>query len=125
MKRMRIIPTTMHGAMDYGVGALLIAAPWIFRFSDSSGAKWTSIIVGAVMSASALMTNYELGMMRVMPMHGHLMGDVVIGAFLAASPWIVGYADEGANAWLPMLVIGILEIRPPAGWAPGPDRTAP
>ena len=35
---MRLIPTKMHAAMDYLVGIVLIAAPWIFSFNDESSA---------------------------------------------------------------------------------------
>ena len=35
---MRMIPTRMHALMDYTVGVLLIAAPWIFQFADESNA---------------------------------------------------------------------------------------
>ena len=31
---MRFIPTKFHAPLDYIVGAALIAAPWIFQFSE-------------------------------------------------------------------------------------------
>jgi hypothetical protein len=31
---MRFIPTRYHAPLDYIVGAVLIAAPWLFSFSD-------------------------------------------------------------------------------------------
>jgi hypothetical protein len=30
---MRMIPTRVHGVLDYLVGALLVAAPWLFDFN--------------------------------------------------------------------------------------------
>jgi hypothetical protein len=123
MKRTRIISSPLHGALDYAIGALLIAAPWIFQFSDVHAAKWTSIGVGAAMLATAAMTNYELGLMRIMPMHLHLAVDGLAGVFLIASPWIFGFADEGANAWIPLLVIGIAELGAALMSNPWPLRT--
>ena len=35
---MRFIPTRLHAPLDYVVGAALIAAPWIFQFSDNAAA---------------------------------------------------------------------------------------
>lgn len=104
---MRVIPTTVHGMLDYLVGVLLAAGPWIFQFQDAAAAKWTAVGVGVGVLATWVMADYELGLMRVIPMRMHLMADVVVGAFLAASPWIVGFAGEGANAWVPLLVIGL------------------
>jgi hypothetical protein len=110
MAMMRMIPTRTHAVMDYAIGALLIAAPWIFQFSDSTSAKWISIGVGISMLAASTMTDYEGGLMGVVPMPMHLMTDAALGVFLAISPWAFGFADGGANYWVPLLVIGIAEI---------------
>jgi hypothetical protein len=98
----------MHGMLDYPVGIALIAAPWIFGFSDVGGAAVTvPIVIGAAIILQSLITDYELSVADVMPLRMHLMVDVVAGAFLALSPWIFGFNDEGANAWVPHLVVGI------------------
>jgi SPW repeat len=57
-----------------------------------------------------LFTNYELGVWRVAPMAVHNVIDVAAGAFLAASPWIFGFADETANVLVPHLVIGLAAV---------------
>jgi hypothetical protein len=107
---MRLIPTRLHAPLDYIVGAVLIAAPWIFQFSDSTAATVVSIVLGIGLIAYSLFTNYELGVWKVAPMAVHNLIDVVAGALLAASPWIFGYADEGTNYWLPFVVIGAAAI---------------
>jgi len=89
---------------------VLIVAPWIFGFSDVDSAKWTAIGVGVAVLASSIMTNYEWGLVRVIPMHVHLIADAALGVFLAASPWILGFSDEGTNVWLPHLLVGLGEI---------------
>ena len=43
---MRFIPTRYHAPLDYIVGAVLIAAPWIFQFSDIGAATAVSIVLG-------------------------------------------------------------------------------
>ena len=40
----------------------------------------------------------------------HNLIDIVAGALLAASPWLFGFADDGANFWLPFVVIGVAAI---------------
>jgi hypothetical protein len=101
----------MHGMLDYPVGIVLIAAPWIFGFSDVGGAAVAvPIVVGALIILQSLITNYELSIADILPLSAHLAMDAVLGAFLALSPWIFGFNDEGANAWVPHLVVGIALI---------------
>jgi SPW repeat len=107
---MRFIPTRYHAPLDYIVGAVLIAAPWIFQFSDIGAATAVSIVLGVGLIAYSLVTNYELGVWKIAPMAVHNLIDIVAGALLAASPWLFGYADEGANVWAPFVVIGVAAV---------------
>ena len=91
---MRFIPTRVHGVIDYLAGALLILSPWLFGFADGGAQQWVPVILGAGTVLYSLMTDYELGVANVLSMSAHLMMDLAGGAFLAASPWIFGFADE-------------------------------
>ena len=104
---MRFIPTRLHAPLDYIVGAALIAAPWIFQFSEHTAATIVPIVLGIGLIAYSLLTDYELGVWKVAPMAVHNLIDVVAGTVLAASPFIFGFADEGANAWIPHVVAGV------------------
>jgi SPW repeat len=126
---MRFIPTRLHAPLDYIVGVVLVAAPWIFQFSGDAAATAVSIVLGVGLVAYSLFTNYELGVWKVAPMAVHNLIDVVAGALLAVSPWIFGYADKGANYWLPFVVIGIAAIflgltTKQQGYSYGASRTA-
>ena len=107
---MRFIPTKFHAPLDYIVGVALIAAPWIFRFSEDTAATVVPIVLGIGLIAYSLFTNYELGVWKVVPMAVHNLFDIGAGAFLALSPWIFGFADEGTNVWLPHVVVGLAAI---------------
>ena len=107
---MRFIPTKFHAPLDYIVGAALIAAPWMFQFSEHTAATVVPVILGIGLIAYSLVTNYELGLWKVAPMAVHNLIDVVAGGLLAASPWLFGFADEGANAWGPHLVVGLAAV---------------
>ncbi len=107
---MRFIPTKFHAPLDYIVGVALIVAPWIFRFDENTAATVVPIVLGIGLIAYSLFTNYELGVWKVVPMAVHNLFDIGAGAFLALSPWLFGFADEGANVWLPHVVVGLAAV---------------
>lgn len=104
---MRFIPTRTHGIIDYIVGILLIAAPWLFDFARGGAETWIPVILGAGTILYSLLTDYELGAVRKIPMNTHLWLDIIAGAFLAVSPWLFNFADF---VYLPHLIVGIAEI---------------
>jgi uncharacterized membrane protein HdeD (DUF308 family) len=107
---MRFIPTKFHAPLDYIVGVALIAAPWIFQFSEHTAATVVPIVLGIGLIAYSLITDYELGVWKVAPMAVHNVIDVVAGTFLALSPWLFGFADESVNVWLPHVVVGLAAV---------------
>lgn len=104
---MRFISTKAHGILDYLMGIVLIASPWIFGFAAGSYETWIPVAVGAAVILMALVTNYELGASRKIPMKTHLWMDGIVGGFLATSPWFFGFADY---VFLPHLIFGLAEI---------------
>src|SRR4051812_47089567 len=88
---MRVIPTRVHGVLDYVVGALLIAAPWLFHFNEGGAETWVPVVLGAGAILYSLCTDYELGLLRLIPMATHLMLDLGSGVLLALSPWLFGF----------------------------------
>ena len=107
LKDMRFLSTKVHGYRDYIVGALLIAAPWLFDFDRGGAETWVPVILGISAIIYSLMTDYELGATRGISMRTHLTLDLMSGVFLAASPWIFGFANY---VYVPHLVLGIFEI---------------
>lgn len=108
---MQIIPTRIHGVIDYVTGLLLIAAPWLFGFADGTAAQWVPVILGAGVIAYSLFTDYELAAVRAIPMPVHLLLDVGGGIVLLLSPWLFGFADR--IIW-PHVLVGSMEIVIPA-----------
>lgn len=104
---MKIISTKVHGVLDYMMGVLLIASPWLFGFVNNGWETWVPCILGVSTIAYSLMTDYELGLSDNISMRTHLVTDIVSGVLLAASPWIFGFADV---VYLPHLLLGIAEI---------------
>ncbi len=104
---MRFIPTRVHGVMDYIVGALLIASPWLFGFAAGGAETWVPVVLGAMALVMSLMTDYELGLVPKIGVRMHLNIDLMSGILLAASPWLFGFADY---IWAPHLIFGLFEI---------------
>lgn len=103
---MRFLSTRIHGVIDYLMGALLVALPFLARF-PAGWASWVPIALGAGAILYSLITNYELGLVPVLGMPAHLGLDAASGLLLAASPWIFGFYSA---IWLPHLVLGLMEI---------------
>ena len=106
---MGVIPTRIHGVIDYVMGVLLLASPWLFNFNfaDNAAATWVPVVIGLLILGTSLMTAYELGLIKVIPMPAHLVADMGAGAILLVSPWLFGVADE---VWVPHVVLGVAEI---------------
>jgi hypothetical protein len=104
---MKIIPRKMHGLLDYLVGIVLIAAPWLFGFADDGPATYIPVVLGAGALVYGILTNYEFGVVRLIPFRVHLLLDVLSGAFLAISPWLLGFSNK---VYLPHLIVGLIEI---------------
>lgn len=104
---MKIISTKTHGIIDYLMGILLIAAPWLLGFARGGAETWVPVVLGASTILYSLFTDYELGASRTIPMKTHLNLDMVSGIFLAISPWIFNFNEY---VYLPHLILGIAEI---------------
>ena len=104
---MRQIGTKTHGYLDYIMGLLLIAAPWLFGFARGGAETWVPVILGISTIIYSLVTKYELGVYPMISMRTHLAIDLVSGIILAVSPWLFGFAGY---IWAPHLILGIAEI---------------
>lgn len=104
---MRFIPPRPHGVLDYLISVLLMASPWLFGFATGGAETWLPVVVGAAALISSIFTDSELGLVRKIPMPVHLTLDLVSGAVLAVSPWLLGFAGR---VWAPHLIIGLFEI---------------
>lgn len=94
---MRFLPTRLHGLIDYLWGAALIATP--FLLGVAAGAPlWIAIVYGAGAILYSLATDYERGLVQLIPMPVHLAADGVAGVALAVSPWLFGLS--GPVVWI-------------------------
>ncbi len=105
-----VIPTRVHGAVDYATSSALLAAPELFRLKGSRASSLAPRIAGGAAAAYSALTDYELGAVKALPMRAHLALDAAGGALLAASPWVLGYRRRGLRHWLPHTLVGLGEV---------------
>jgi hypothetical protein len=101
------IPTRVHGVLDYLMGALLIAAPWLLGFATGGPEQWAPVAAGATAIAYSLLTDYELGVVKRIPVPWHLLLDGIAGVVLMASPWVLDFDEK---VWIPHVAAGALEV---------------
>jgi len=108
---MKIISSSLHGLFDAVAVLVLVLMPNLFGFSEIGGAAlWVPRIVGVLGFFHLVMTRYEFGVFKVIPMSLHLAIDHVLAVFLVASPWLFGFAHRSANVWLPHVLLGFAII---------------
>jgi hypothetical protein len=73
-------------------------------------AALTLRLTGIGATTYSLLTDYELGVAKLFPMPAHLALDAASGALLASSPWLFGFARNGARYWLPHALVGMSEM---------------
>lgn len=104
---MRILSRQVHGIVDYAMGLLLLSSPWLLGFAGAGPATTIPLILGGTMLVCSLLTNYEISLIHVVPFRLHLAIDFLAGAFLAASPWLFGFAGVIS---LPHVIFGLILI---------------
>ena len=102
-----MIPSRVHGIIDYLVAALLLLAPFLFGFADGGPAQMVPTVLAVVIVIVSLLTRYELSVAKVIPYSVHLVLDVLVGLVLLVSPWLFGFADQ---IWWPHVLVGVVSF---------------
>jgi hypothetical protein len=99
-------PTNVHGVVDYVVGAALTTLPRAFGMSGRPAQLLEGAGAGAI--AYSLMTNYELGIVKALPMKAHLALDALSGGALIGAAAMLD--DESDEDRLILAGVGLFEI---------------
>jgi len=102
------IPAFVHGILEYLAAILFIAAPFIFSFEEDV-ATAVSVIVGVLVLVIAASTAWRTGLISSIPVQAHVMLDYVLAIFLIASPFILGFSDDGTAASF-FIVVGVVHL---------------
>ena len=106
----RPIDSTLHGVTDYTVGALLTS---VFpRLAGIEGTRSASQIrtAGAIHAGYSTLTDYPLGIVKVIPFKAHLAIDALGALALAATPFVTGQFKKGTDQWVAHVALGAFEL---------------
>jgi hypothetical protein len=103
---MRLIPTRIHGLLDYVTAVGMLLAPRALPLGKRTSRLLTAM--GALTLVYSLVTRYELGAFKVLPMKGHLVLDGSSGVLFCASPLLL--SDEKQPVLQALVGFGLFEL---------------
>ncbi|HTP00155.1 MAG TPA: SPW repeat protein [Anaerolineales bacterium] len=80
--------------MNIGFGIWLLLSPFLLGYAAATLALWDALIVGV-----AILTLAWLRMLRPARSVNPGWGNQLLGAWLAISPFVLGFAASGAAKW--------------------------
>jgi hypothetical protein len=89
---MNIVSTKVHGVLDYGTVLLLEGIGFFGPFS--SYVSRLAIALGVVHLVLTVLSNFELGIVKVIPMKIHGYIELAVSIILVPAPLLLGYSDE-------------------------------
>lgn len=104
---MHLISSRLYGIFNYLSGIFIFGNPWLFDFENYSSLTWIFQAMGATMIICNVFTNYETGIIKLIPIRGRLIPDTFIAVFLSLTPWVFDFYNI---IFLPQLLIGILML---------------
>jgi hypothetical protein len=105
-----VIPTGVHGVLDYLASGINLVLPGLLGLHGAPRAALVPRVDGVAGAGYSLITDYELGAFKVLPMPTHLACDAAKGFFMAASPWLFDFAKNGTRYWLPHVLMGTADV---------------
>jgi hypothetical protein len=106
----RPVDATLHGVVDYNAGALLLTAfPKLANIEGTRAARQIRT-AGAIHLGYSMLTDYPLGVIRLLPFKVHLALDAVGALALAATPFVTGQFMKGRRQWVPHVALCMFEL---------------
>ena len=94
---MRFVTRKIHAYLDYPVAFSLIALPFVLGLGASNPvAKWLAVATGIAALVLTLLTNHELGAIKVVPFWFHLDVDRLVGVAFVAAPFVLSFSGLDA-----------------------------
>lgn len=104
---MKPISTFTHGLTDYAASLVMMVLPVLMGLAGA--AQTLMLTAGVAMLGLAMMTRYELGLVKLIPMTVHLGIDFVLGALLALTPLLFITLETPAETSV-FVLLGLAEM---------------
>jgi hypothetical protein len=95
------------------LGLWMLASPWVLNYQAEPNPTWNAVVVGVLIAAVAVSA-------LVAVMAWQEWANVVLGIWLAISPWVLGFTALSAVMWN-AVVVGLL-VAVFALWAVATDK---
>jgi hypothetical protein len=107
---MKPVDATLHGVVDYQAGALLMTVlPGLTGIEGTRSARQIRT-AGAIHAGYSTITDYPLGVVKVLPFKAHLALDAVGAVALAATPFLTGEWRRGRRHWATHVGLALFEL---------------
>jgi hypothetical protein len=106
----RPVDATLHGVVDYTAGALLTTVFPLLAGIEGTRAARQIRNAGAIHAGYSTITDYPLGVVKVLPFQAHLALDAVGAIALAATPFMTGQWKRGRSQWVPHVALCLFEL---------------
>ncbi|MET4105498.1 hypothetical protein [Hymenobacter sp. UYP22] len=93
---MKVLSPAAHGILDYLTVAFFAMAPSLFNLHGTYATVCYVLAAGYLVIT--LLTNFPLGLMRVIPFPVHGKLELVSGLVFLVSPFLFGFADDNMTA---------------------------
>ena len=106
----RPIDSTLHGVTDYTVGTLLVTGfpRWIGVRGTQTALQLRA--AGAIHAGYSTVTDYPLGIAKLIPYKAHLAIDALGALALAGTPFATGQWKKGRRQWVPHVALAAFEL---------------
>ena len=106
----RPVDSTLHGVVDYTAGATLLSVFPKWAGIDGTRSARQVRTAAAIHAGYSTLTDYPLGLVKVLPFKAHLALDAVGALALAATPFITGQYRKGRGQWLGHVGLCLFEL---------------
>src|SRR3954471_6371500 len=89
---MRLLSTSVHGIADYMVGLVVLLLPYFYGMHSTP--RIVLLLLGGSALVYSLLTDYELGLLPLIPFRSHLALDLLFAAFMIAASMLVSFPQS-------------------------------